>query len=143
MEKEWKIIDDCVRHELKRLHIWSMTSVILVTLRHSPEMLNWELDYLGLLPYFNQVLSASGENAVMGKGPVKASMVQQIFGLEPSSGWFIGDTETDIVAGKLLGLHTAAVTFGIRTAEQLRVQTPDILIDSPEQLIEWVLVMLK
>lgn len=114
----------------------SQTSVVLVTLRHSPEMLNWELNYLGLLPHFGLVLSTSGENAV--KGQVKASMVQEVFGLKPYFGWFIGDTETDIMAGKLLGLHTAAVTFGIRTAEQLRPHSPDILIDCPEQLIEWV-----
>jgi phosphoglycolate phosphatase-like HAD superfamily hydrolase len=115
----------------------SDTSIILVTLRNSTESLKWELKTLGLLDIFTHVLSASGDNAGVEREQVKVQLVQKALGLQTFSGWFIGDTETDIRTGQLLGLRTAAVTFGIRTAEQLVTVKPDVLIETPESLIEW------
>ena len=115
----------------------SHTSLILVTLRNSSETLKWELQNLGLLGVFSQVLSASGDNAGVERAQVKVQLVQKAFGLKSFSGWFIGDTETDIHTGQLLGLQTAAVTFGIRTKEQLASVQPNVVLESPECLIEW------
>lgn len=129
-------------------HIWpgvlpmlqdlaSETSIILVTLRNSRESLKWELKNLGLLDVFTHVLSASGDNAGVEREQVKIHLVRDALGLQPFPGWFIGDTETDIRTGQVLGLRTAAVTFGIRTAEQLVSVKPDVLIETPKSLIEW------
>jgi phosphoglycolate phosphatase len=46
----------------------------------------------------------------------------------------IGDSENDVIAGKRAGTVTCAVTYGFRTAEQLRVAEPDLLIDRFEHL---------
>jgi phosphoglycolate phosphatase-like HAD superfamily hydrolase len=115
----------------------SHTSLILVTLRNSSETLTWELHNLGLLRVFSQVLSTSGDNTGVERAQVKVQLVQNALGLKSFSGWFIGDTETDIRTGQLLGLQTAAVTYGIRTKEQLASVQPDVLLESPEHLIEW------
>src|SRR5712692_9134527 len=48
----------------------------------------------------------------------------------------IGDSENDINAGRGAGTRTCAVTFGFRTAEQLRLTEPDVIIDRFEQLRE-------
>lgn len=116
----------------------SHTSLILVTLRNSIESLKWELKSLEILPVFAHVLSASGDNVEGERAQVKVQLVQNALGSTSLSGWFIGDTETDIRTGQLLGLQTAAVTFGIRTEEKLISVNPDVLIESPERLIEWI-----
>lgn len=46
----------------------------------------------------------------------------------------IGDSENDINAGRGAGTLTCGVTFGFRTAEQLRPTNPDVLIDRFDQL---------
>jgi phosphoglycolate phosphatase len=47
----------------------------------------------------------------------------------------IGDTESDVKAGQILGLRTVAVTCGIRTKEFLQALNPDHIIDSMPQLL--------
>jgi phosphoglycolate phosphatase len=49
----------------------------------------------------------------------------------------IGDSENDINAGRAAGTRTCGVTFGFRTAEQLRVCEPDSLVDRFDQLKEF------
>ena len=41
----------------------------------------------------------------------------------------VGDTEADIGAGRLVGLHTAGVLCGIRDREHLAAARPDALLD--------------
>ena len=48
----------------------------------------------------------------------------------------IGDSENDINAGRRAGTRTCGVTFGFRTAEQLRVSEPEVMIDRFDQLKE-------
>lgn len=115
----------------------SQFSVVLVTLRNSPEALRWELEAFGLLSLFHHVLSASGDGARGEKAGVKVALVRNTLGFHAFSGWFVGDTETDVRAGQILGVKTAAVTFGIRTAEHLASLSPDVLIQKPQALVEW------
>ena len=42
----------------------------------------------------------------------------------------IGDTETDIMAGKQLGLRTVGVLSGIRTREHLEAAGADVVLSS-------------
>jgi len=53
---------------------------------------------------------------------------------EASETVMIGDSENDVIAGKRAGTVTCAVSYGFRTAEQLRAAEPDLLIDRFEQL---------
>jgi phosphoglycolate phosphatase-like HAD superfamily hydrolase len=116
----------------------SSNSIILVTLRHCSASLHDQLRRLGLHSVFTHVLSASDEDTPIDRSEIKARLVESVCITDAPIGWFIGDTETDIKAGKRLGLRTAAVTYGIRTSPQLAAAGPDVLIDSPEELVEWV-----
>ena len=49
----------------------------------------------------------------------------------------IGDSENDINAGRGAGTRTCAVTFGFRTAEELGMTNPDVMIDRFDQLKEF------
>ena len=50
--------------------------------------------------------------------------------LEIKASLMIGDTELDIQCGKNAGSKTCAVTYGYRTAEELKKEFPDFMIDN-------------
>ncbi|NET09532.1 MAG: HAD family hydrolase [Symploca sp. SIO2B6] len=115
--------------------------LFLVTLRSSREMLIWQIEYLKIKSHFTAILSAPGDISPNGKASIKNNLVRRYLGLNDEQkieGWFIGDTETDVNAGKALGTETAAVTFGIRTVEQLKQVEPNIMLMTPQDLICWL-----
>lgn len=56
---------------------------------------------------------------------------------EPS-GWVIGDTPYEIIAGKKLGLKTIAVTWGDKNREVLQIYNPDFIVDEPKEILKIV-----
>jgi len=44
--------------------------------------------------------------------------------------WFVGDTGHDIIAGKKLGIKTAAVLTGFLSKEKIEEYEPDIILTS-------------
>jgi phosphoglycolate phosphatase len=105
-------------------------TLVLITLRRSRSALDEQLGRLSLRASFAHVLSDSGDGD---RAHAKARLFREACG--PSRGWLVGDTETDIRAGRELGLRTAGVTFGIRTAELVRAERPDLVLESPEELV--------
>lgn len=98
--------------------------LILVTLRGSRLMLEKELTKLDLLSYFESILS-SGQH-LNPRWKIKFNLIQDYFkGDIPLNAHFIGDTETDILAGKNLNCITVAVDSGIRNQEHLKRVAPD------------------
>lgn len=111
--------------------------VVLVTMRNSKELLDQQLDRLKVLEAFGCVLAAGNSSAANDLGEQKAQLVRDCYGNEDLVGWFVGDTETDIQSGRLLGLHTAAITFGIRSVDHLSAVSPDVLLHSPADFQNW------
>jgi phosphoglycolate phosphatase len=60
----------------------------------------------------------------------------RLLGAAATDAVMIGDSEIDILAGRNAGTQTCAVTFGYRSAEQLRATEPDVTVDRFEQLQE-------
>lgn len=52
------------------------------------------------------------------------------------TGYIIGDTEYEIIAGKVLGLKTIAVTWGMRDKKTLEQYHPDAIVDRPYEILE-------
>jgi phosphoglycolate phosphatase len=50
--------------------------------------------------------------------------------------FFVGDTTGDIIEAKEAGVKAVAVTWGWHTKEKLEKAKPDVLIDSPRQLLD-------
>ena len=111
--------------------------LVLVTLRRSAENLKVQLRELRLNSLFDHLLCAEANSAVEERVKIKVKLVQNIFSAEMISGWMVGDTETDVLTGKHLGLRTVAVTYGIRTERRLKASSPDRLLSSPEELHAW------
>jgi phosphoglycolate phosphatase len=59
-----------------------------------------------------------------------------MLGTSATDAVMIGDSENDINAGRRAGTRTCGVTFGFRTAEQLRLSEPDVMVDRFDQLNE-------
>lgn len=109
--------------------------LVMMTLRSSRPHLLRELERLGLLPFFEQILS-SGEE-LNPRWKVKYNAIQQYCtdGI-PAGSWIIGDTSTDILAGTHLGLSTIAVLSGIRNREWIEKASPMHVIDDVSHLGE-------
>ncbi|HUS25910.1 MAG TPA: HAD hydrolase-like protein [Nevskiaceae bacterium] len=95
----------------------------IVSLRRQPERLKHQLQELGILQYFAEVLSGHSENDGY---DVKIRLIQNK--LQGGKGMIIGDTEADIITGKELGLTTVAVTSGLRAEQFLRALQPDHIV---------------
>ncbi|MFZ2631292.1 MAG: HAD hydrolase-like protein [Desulfosalsimonadaceae bacterium] len=108
--------------------------LVLVTLRSSPNQLNNELQRLSLKQYFTDTLSSGNQQSP--RWQTKYTLIQEYMLIKKGSGHFmIGDTETDMKAGKELGLKTIAVLNGIRTRRRLLQANPDIMLNSAKDLL--------
>jgi len=115
----------------------SRRALVLVTMRKSRELLDRQLDGLKVLDAFDCILAAGAAPAADDHGQQKAQMVRDCYRKEDFAGWFVGDTELDIQSGRLLGLRTAAITFGIRNVDHLSAVLPDVLLHSPADFQSW------
>jgi len=106
-------------------------SLILVTLRNSRCLLEWQLKELQLESFFTHVLS--GREAAKDGWRIKSALINGAYTDLISTDWIVGDTETDILAGQYLGIRTAAICNGIRTREHLQALNPTRLLSSVAQ----------
>jgi len=135
---EYLLFDQAWHETLETLNILrSQRALALVTMRTSKELLERQLERLKLLDAFDCILASGPGLVANDRGEQKARLVRDCYKDEHLAGWFIGDTETDIQSGRLLGLRTAAITFGIRTSQHLDAFSPDVLLDTPIQFQEW------
>jgi phosphoglycolate phosphatase len=95
----------------------------LVSLRRNEQALLDQVADLGLEEFFYKVLT--GHSETTGED-VKSELIKSL--AVPGRDIIVGDTEADILTGKLLGLKTVALTSGIRDEDFLRVLKPDFLL---------------
>jgi phosphoglycolate phosphatase len=91
------------------------------------------LEHFDIAHFFDAIVG--GDTTPLRKpdpGPVLEAMKQ--LNTTPNETVMIGDSENDVIAGKRAGTHTCAVSYGFRSAEELRVTEPDFLIDRFDQL---------
>lgn len=93
------------------------------------------LDHFDIAKYFDAIV---GGDTTPARKPDPRPVLEAVRLLEGSAAdaVMVGDSENDINAGRGAGTRTCAVTFGFRTAEQLRLTEPDVIIDRFDQLRE-------
>lgn len=92
------------------------------------------LDHFDLADFFETIHGSD----LNGQLTDKPSLVRHILateGLPPDRTMIIGDRKYDIIGGKANGLQTGAVTYGYGSREELEAEAPDLLFDTPEQLL--------
>lgn len=78
---------------------------------------------LGLTPYLDHI---QGTDDFPHK-PAPDVILRALEAVAGEGVWMVGDTVTDIEAGKAAGLRTYAVTWGTHDAAQLETAAPDVL----------------
>src|ERR1051325_3278075 len=93
------------------------------------------LDHFGIAKYFDTIV---GGDTTPARKPDPQPVLEALRLLEgrAAEAVMIGDSEIDVIAGRRAGTQTCAVTFGYRSAAQLRVTEPDVMIDRFDQLRE-------
>ena len=113
--------------------LYKKNELVLVTLRTYQEQLHKQLEYLNIKKYFVAVLSTGEETKPRWK--IKYNLIKDFLNKKMSTGnILIGDTETDVLAGKELGFKTIVVLNGIRTKEILLKSSPDFICKSIKDL---------
>ena len=105
----------------------------LVTLRQNGMNLDYQLLFFDLRKYFKYVYSCSVSK-------VKKEHIIKHEICDCSTCVIIGDTGTDIEAGKVLGIKTVAVTSGVRGKHLLEKTCPDLIVESicDPKLLNWI-----
>jgi phosphoglycolate phosphatase len=93
------------------------------------------LDHFDIAQYFEAIV---GGDTTPARKPDPRPVLEalRMLGASATGTVMIGDSENDINAGRRAGTRTCGVTFGFRTAEQLRLSEPDVMIDRFDQLNE-------
>ena len=87
------------------------------------------LDKMEIAPYFTYMTSV--ESTPKHKpAPDLALILLDMFGVSGDETLVVGDTIYDLQMARNAGCHTCGVTFGNHSAEQLRSQNPDYIVDS-------------
>ncbi len=137
IERESYLAFDRIWMELRDVYdiLFQEFTAVLVTLRTHEDKLHGQLDGLGISRWFDKVIVGDNRCAEKWKSKVDAILASRVLNCEKTEDClFVGDTETDILAGKSLGMKTAGVTFGIRNRDILLQTKPDLIFDTPDEL---------
>ena len=93
----------------------------------------------GLAHLFKAVINADDTDRVKPAGDPLIECCRRI-NTAPAKCVYIGDTRTDIQAGKAAGTYTVGVLTGFDDQDTLRAERPDAVIDSISELHEVVLL---
>jgi pyrophosphatase PpaX len=69
--------------------------------------------------------------------PDSALLACERLGVKPEEAIFIGDSVYDMRCGKSAAMPVIAVTYGSGTREALSAEEPDLLLNTPDELLEW------
>lgn len=68
--------------------------------------------------------------------PVTTALIKMQ--VQPENALYVGDSPFDIQCGKMAGVYTAGVTWGISAKNKIEKEKPDIIIDEWQQLLSWL-----
>ncbi len=114
----------------------------IVTLRRQSQLMyavkQFKLNkYLGNERLFCRVEDQKSQGDVYEKHILFANAINKL-SLNPAETWIIGDSETDILAGRLARYKgVIAITRGIRSQLQLEILRPDSLVHSLTELVNF------
>lgn len=101
-------------------HMEERGRLVLISLRtHRANLLDQVRD-LSLGEYFDTILSQFPVES-----PQKAPLIRRYSDTLPEFGYIIGDSETDVLAGRELNIPTISITSGIRSRDFLSGLIPD------------------
>jgi phosphoglycolate phosphatase len=118
----WPWTSSCLAHLARHARL------VMVTARSDRAALLHQLEEFDLYRHFHEILSQGGGIRVDLRKAMLIDEYLQRHQVLRQGHWMIGDTEADVLAGKLVGLQTAAVLSGIRDEAHLTKARPDFLL---------------
>ena len=110
----------------------------LVTMRHVPKhKVVEELERLGLARYFHSVVTAL-DTAHPKPSPEALLQCASHMAVKINDCIIVGDSITDIQAGKSAGTATVGVLSGIYTRSELEKEKPDLILESVNLLLDFL-----
>jgi HAD superfamily hydrolase (TIGR01509 family) len=110
----------------------------LITMRYVPkEKVIKELEKFGLAKYFQHVITALDTHNPKPSPEALIECAKQL-DIEMCECIVVGDSVADIKAGKTAGIKTVAVLSGIFSREELEREKPDLILESVNQLPDFV-----
>nr|WP_321466467.1 HAD hydrolase-like protein [uncultured Desulfobulbus sp.] len=91
------------------------------------------LAHFALTPFFNHIFGAELSGELVDKPSLIGHILTQI-GAKPTQTMMIGDRKYDLLGGQANAIHTAAVTYGYGSEEELQQAGADIFFHSPQQI---------
>ena len=91
------------------------------------------LDQFGLLPYFDHVQGTDGFPAKPEPDVILASL--KGLGANPEDCLLVGDSPSDMEAGRRAGVRTCAVRYGYGDHELMARWSPDYWVEDPRELL--------
>ena len=70
--------------------------------------------------------------------PIGALTIAEEFSAKPEECLYLGDTDTDMETGHRAGMFTIGVTWGFRPRSELEEHRADLIVDKPEEILEFV-----
>lgn len=124
--EKYLALDRLQHHCLETLSSWKHSGIklFLVTLRNNPYTLKRQLEKLGISAFIDEWISAGSSQGARGKAKAARSVIP--CGDSNRVVW-IGDTEVDIEAARLLGMSVCALSCGLRTRGFLERLRPEYL----------------
>lgn len=126
-----------VDETLKKLH--GKAKLALLTMRHAPgKIVKKELEKLGLAKYFQCVVTAL-DTPFPKPSPEPILACAQLLGVKINDCAVVGDSISDVKAGKAAGAITIALISGIFTRNELEQEKPDLIIENINALPDFIL----
>lgn len=107
---------------------------LVVVSTTSKELIAKRLKQFGLGRYFSEIVGGEGKSDKSGILRRAISLTK----VKPSQTIMIGDSPSDIHAGKKVGTGTIGVTYGWISASRIACTGPDRLVHKPEQILKAV-----
>lgn len=98
--------------------------LVLASMRRNRPNARLQLGRLGITDLFDTVAFSRPDRGPEGKAASVVSAVAR----RSSPGTWVGDTEADVVAARIGGFRSIAVTCGIRTRQRLSELGPDLIV---------------
>ena len=123
------------------LHALAEQGIALCVLSNKPHA-----DTCGVVKHFFpevpfSVVQGQVEDVPVKPDPTGALLIAQKLGMQPEEIVYLGDTSVDMRTAVSAGMYPVGVTWGFRTAEELREHGARLLIDAPMDLLEYVTKM--
>jgi phosphoglycolate phosphatase len=132
---EHAIIDTVLYPNVKETLEYFRDKKLGVVTNKPEELTKRILEGLGVREYFEVVLGPESLTH-MKPHPEGLLKVLEAFGTNAEDALMIGDSYTDIQAGKSAGTYTCGVTYGLGAVEVLSAESPDFLIGDMLQLTQ-------